>query len=211
MENWYSSYVSQITAAITANPVATNQLLKVTGAATDPADPATRVATTLGILWYNVFGTNDAKDTLGGQPYDNRFKVYVGSYNDFRLNCLVQRFKADDGALAEIQNFYQTSGKLRRPLVSLHNTGDPIVPYWHEVLYLNKVMKTGYLFNFISLPICRYGHVELTESEIMFGFSLLVKRVTGRELLLDAVKSVLKDPEALAEYLRLWQESGALP
>jgi hypothetical protein len=37
----------------------------------------------------------------------------------------------------------KTSGQLSVPLVTLHTTGDPIVPFLHEALYADKVAAAG--------------------------------------------------------------------
>jgi hypothetical protein len=42
----------------------------------------------VGILSYNVFATNEARDELGGQPFDNMDTTYVGSADDAALNGL---------------------------------------------------------------------------------------------------------------------------
>jgi hypothetical protein len=167
------------------------QLFNVTRAPTDPGGATTRGQTAVDILWYNVFATNDGITTLGGQPFDNRHRDYTGSDNDFLLNFLVQRFSADSTALAEIQAHYQTSGKLSRPLVSMHTTGDHLVPYWHETVYLGKVTSTGSLMNFYTIPISRYGHVNFTLSEILDGFALLVNKVGLRGRNVGAITLLL--------------------
>src|ERR1051325_2519760 len=109
------------------------QVLNVTHAPTDAADPASVKQTTLGILWYSFRGTNDAIAKNGGMPFDNVDRRYSGSNDDAALNAGVQRFRftADPARLAALQ----TSARLRRPLVTIHTTGDPIVPIWHEALY----------------------------------------------------------------------------
>ena len=177
MINWYSVYVPEITQVINSNTNVTDQLLNVTSAPIDPDNWTTRAETALAILWYNVFGTNDAITTLGGQPFDNRYRLYFGSNNDLALNFGVARFQADPAALNEIQAHYQTSGKLRRPLVTMHTTRDPVVPFWHEELYLAKVITNGSLLNFFTIPVLRYGHSNFTVSELQAGFAFLVKRV----------------------------------
>src|SRR5207237_9247484 len=106
------------------------QVRSVTHAPTDPADPATVKGTTLGILWYSFRGTNDAMAKNGGMPFGNVDRRYIGSDEDDALNADVARFQptADPARLATSQ----TSARLRRPLVTIHTTGDPIVPIWHE-------------------------------------------------------------------------------
>jgi hypothetical protein len=72
------------------------------------------------------------------------------------------------------------------------------------------VVKNGSLLNFFSIPIFRYGHGNFTESEVLAAFSLLVKRVTGQELL-NAAQSVIQDPKSLPELLRLAKRFGVFP
>jgi pimeloyl-ACP methyl ester carboxylesterase len=209
MTGWTTTFVPAISNAVTTKPHATDQLLQVTQAAFDPANPATKKDTVLGLLWYNAFATNDGKIKLGGQPYNNKnpFRWYLGSDNDFRLNRLVQRFTADS-ATAPAISAHQTSGKLRVPLVTLHTTGDPIVPYWHEPLYTVKSLANGSGLLHSNIPILRYGHCNFESSEVLVGFALLVLKVTGRELI--GAQMALPDFGAQAEFLRLAKEHGAL-
>ena len=142
-DQWTSFYVPRITMAFAARPAALDQLLRVSRAPFDPADADTKVATALGLLWYNAFATMDGISTLRGQPFDNTTRFYTGSGNDFLLNLLVKRYRANPVALQEIEGNYQTSGRLGVPLVTLHTTADPIVPYWHEPLYSLKALLGG--------------------------------------------------------------------
>ena len=177
--NWDA--ISQgIAAAVTTDTSATQQLLATSRAPIDPANPSTAVNTTLGILAYNVFATNEGKVELGGQPYDNKYKWYFGSNNDWALNKGVQRFTADPAALLEINRNYQTSGKLRVPLVTMHTLGDPIVPYWHETLYNVKALLGGSVLKHFNIPIVRYGHCTFTAQEALAGFAILNFMVTGK-------------------------------
>ncbi len=158
--------------AIGANPAAAKQLLKVSGAAVDPADPLSE-QTILGLLWYGIFATNDANGKLGGCPYDNSRIWYSGSKNDIRLNLKIDRFRADSAALENIENGYQTSGKLASPLVTLHTTKDPIVPYWHEPIYTLKTLLSGSLLRHLNIPVARYGHCVFSPDELVTAFALV--------------------------------------
>ena len=66
----------------------------------------------------------DAIFQLGGIPFDNSWKWYVGSTNDLRLNPRVKRFKADTTAILEMKVNYNTSGQLEMPLITMHTTKD---------------------------------------------------------------------------------------
>jgi pimeloyl-ACP methyl ester carboxylesterase len=182
MNKWDSVYVPRIAGVLAANPLNTQQLLSVAGAPFDPSDLNTIGETTLGILWYNVFATNDAVNKLGGRPFDNFERVYTGSFDDALLNAGVKRFKAQPAALAEIANNYETSGYLRRPLVTMHTTGDPIVPIWHQVIYRGKVSSVNPSAPYLAIDVLRYGHCRFTLPEILTGFGNLVFMSTGMPL-----------------------------
>lgn len=178
--NWEGTYKPAIDALVTANPDAAQQLIRTSGAAIDPAAPTTVNETTLGLLWYNVFATNDGKSKLWGNPFDNTRRIYRGSENDVALNLGVARYSADPSALAAMVP-YNASGRVRIPLVTMHTTGDEIIPFWHQVLYRKKLLANGN-FGVIQIPIPRYGHCNFTTEEVLVAFALLVRQTTGRDL-----------------------------
>lgn len=179
---WNSLYAPRVGNVLAANPVNTQQLFSVSLAPYDPANLATIGETTLGILWYNVFATNDAIRKLGGQPFDNWSRVYTGSANDTLLNEGVKRFKARPAALQEIAANYETSGVLEKPLVTMQTTGDPIVPAWHQTLYGSKVTANNPFAPYFSYTIPRYGHCTFTLDETLTAFGTLVYMSTGEVL-----------------------------
>jgi len=124
-----------------------------------------------GALWYNIFATNDAHATLGGNPYDNIGRTYHGSLNDRRLNVRVARFAADQAAIISLGS-YETSAKLHDPLVTLHTTADPIVPFWHETLYRSKALLQNSSQELVQIPALRYGHCNVNATDA--GSALLV-------------------------------------
>jgi hypothetical protein len=177
---WESVYVPRIIAALQSNPLATAQLFNVTKAATDPADPSSVITTALSLLFYSIFGTNDQIATAGGIPYDNRSTTYVGSTNDADLNAEVERVASDGRARAYTRRFYQPIGNLQRPLVTLHNTFDPVVPFQQEVFYSNLVAQKG-KSNFLSaIPVPDYGHCNFSSQEIFQAFALMVQQAEAQ-------------------------------
>jgi len=205
-DQWTTTYVPRITLAFAARPAALDQLLRVSRAPFDPAEADTKVATALDLLWYNAFATMDGIATLGGQPFDNTTRFYTGSGNDFLLNLLVKRYRANPVAIQEIEGNYQTSGRLAVPLVTLHTTGDPVVPYWHEPLYSLKALLGGSGLLHISLPAVRYGHCNFEPAEALVALGLLVLKVEGRELL--GAETVLSTQEARERYRSLARANG---
>ncbi len=179
MANWDSTYVPRITFVLGANPLNTSQLFSVTKAPFDASDPTTIGETSLAVLWYNVFATNDAVAKLGGQPFDNRSRIYEGSLDDSLLNAGVKRFKAKPAALKEIALNYETSGILTKPLVTIHTSGDPVVPAWHQSLYTEKVLAANPGSPYLPLTVERYGHCNFTLTEVLTGFGDLVGMATA--------------------------------
>lgn len=200
---WDSDFAPRIERALRRRPDRLSELLRVARVPFYSADVDTSVQAALDILWYNVFATNDARSKLGGNPFDNAKRLYFGSGNDFWLNLLVDRYHADYAALAAIRD-YQTSGRLEDPLVTMHTTGDPVVPYWHEPLYTLKALPSGLLHT--NIPIVRYGHCSFDQSEAVLALALLVLKVQGRELL--NAEGVLTTETARQRYRSLARTHG---
>lgn len=209
MQNWGSVYVPRIKEALRAQPRARKQLLRVTHAPSALFDSSTEEATALEVLYFSVFGATDAIARLGGSPFDNRFRFYRGSDNDIDLNLKVKRFGADVAALNELEANYQTSGGLARPLVTLHTTGDPVVPYWHERLYSFKAWFNGSAGLHSNVPSYRYGHCEFGPADVILSFALLVLKVRGQELL--GVDELIRDPMMREEFLERARAMDVLP
>jgi hypothetical protein len=210
-DKWDNVYDPAIRAALAANPHAAEQLIRVTGAAVDPADPTSVGETAVRILWYSMFATNDARIKLGGNPFGNRWRWYHGSDNDWRLNSRwwgVARYSAHPAARAAM-NAYETSGRLKTPAVTIHTIGDPVVPYWHEPLYNLKTLFAGRRLRLTSIPSSAYGHCEFALSEVLAGFSILVLRVSLRDLI--AFEDVFPSGAVRQEFLELAEIEGARP
>jgi pimeloyl-ACP methyl ester carboxylesterase len=178
-EDGENTYVPAITEAMTSalqyDPSTIDQLFNVTHAARDPGDPTGSALTTArDVLFYSICGSNDLSATAGGMPYDNRFRLYHGSHNDVALNLGVERVQRDQVAQRYLRRFYQPTGKLRRPLVTLHTLHDPAVPFIHELLYLGMAIQSGHGANLTVLPVDRYGHCTFTGEEVLGAFTLLL-------------------------------------
>ncbi|MGV3587480.1 MAG: DUF6351 family protein [Adhaeribacter sp.] len=187
IRNWETVYVPAIIQAITLNPATAFKILSITGAPYDPAKLSTVGETFLRILWYDVFATRNAIEVLKGQPYDNTTTQYMVPGNPAEtilLNAQVDRFSADKHALKNIEKYYQTTGDISIPLVKMHTTGDPVIPFWHFPLYQAKITAQGSTALYTGIPIPRYGHCTFTEPEIVLAFSRLVQQVKGQPLIL---------------------------
>ena len=167
MDDWHSYYAANVLPAITdpANAISVTQLMSVTQAAYDPLNLELSMGATIsGVLWYNVFATNDARDKLHGQPYDNDGRVYSGSLDDARLNGQVQRFSAEAAALNELEAKYQTS----RPAAGA--PGHACTTRWirscptgmRRSTAARSRPSTGTAMHNNLPPAARYGHCNFT-------------------------------------------------
>jgi pimeloyl-ACP methyl ester carboxylesterase len=177
ISNWSSIHKPAVDRAIASNPEAARQLYRSVGAQVNP-DPAGLATTATQVLWYNVFGTNDANRKLGGNPFDNSSRFYLGADDFMGLNARVARVSADALALANLSP-YQTSGRPTIPLVTLHTIGDEIIPFWHEIAYFFKAAAAG-TPRVTQIPVGAYGHCNFALSDILGAFALLVLQVAAQ-------------------------------
>src|SRR5581483_10927605 len=168
IQNWDTQYVPKIKAAIAANPLAALQLIATSKASIDPQNGSTFLQTAQDVLWYSTFSTNDAVAKLGGNPYGNLLRIYSGSANDVKLNQSVLRAAPDAVTFLTVPP-HQTSGRVTIPLVTMHTTGDDVIPFWHEILYQAKAKVSG-RGSLTQIPIARYGHCNFTGLEALAAF-----------------------------------------
>ena len=173
IENWFTQYEPAVIAAVNSKPLATLQLVSTAQIeiGLNPSNAASAIAD---VLWYNVFATDNAQVVLGGNPYDNTKTVYRGSFDDAKLNRLVERYAATGTALGNISTLYETTGLLHDPLVTLHTLADPIVPYWQDPLYGLKVLSEGSLPELVEIPAVAYGHCNVTATQAETALSVLL-------------------------------------
>jgi hypothetical protein len=173
IENWFTQYEPAVIEAVNSNPLATLQLVSTAQIeiGLNPSNAASAIAD---VLWYNVFATNNGQIVLGGNPYDNTHTVYKGSFDDVRLNRLVERYAATGTALSNIATFYETTGLLHDPLVTLHTLADPIVPFWQEPLYAAKVLSQDSISELVEIPAVAYGHCNVTAAQAETALSVLL-------------------------------------
>jgi acetyl esterase/lipase len=169
---WESTYSPAVVTALVDHPDVALELAAVTGIPADGLDPPTLGATVAAILRYNVLGSADAQERLGGQPYDNMDRVYQGSSDDPALNAAVARFTADAEARAQLLRF-QTFGDPSAPISIIHTTGDPIVPFFHQPLYAEKVAAAGRSDLLERSDVERFGHCAFTANELLAAFNAL--------------------------------------
>ena len=173
---WEQTYAPAVVLALVTRPALARELVRITAVPIERDDVVAIAVTAVGILWYNVIGTANARERLGGQPFDNSTRVYSGSSDDAALNAGVARFTADPAAVAAMNEF-ETSGNPQVPVVTIHTTGDPIVPFEQQPLYAAKVAAAGATPRLTQTTVERHGHCNFEASELLGAFSSLVDRI----------------------------------
>lgn len=178
----------------------------------DPMDFDTSIEQSIHDLFrYNVYAANDAAYTLGSfanpaQPFDNMDRVYSGSLDDATLNAEIARVAADPEAVAEIEAYYQTSGELQIPLVTLHTTLDQQVPYWHETLYQAKIDAAGSNDHYFHIAVDRYEHCNFTPEEALLAFAKMIIMANGDAPTMAELMTLLPNQAAQADWHRLAEQ-----
>jgi hypothetical protein len=129
----------------------------------------------------------------------------------------VRRAAADPAAVAEMKAFYNTTGVLQRPLVTLHTLRDQQVPYFHEQLYAWKTFLSGSFFTrHFNIPVDRFEHCNFTRDEALFSFVVmlfydgLVEQVSGVASYLSPTQLATFERRAKAAGLPYRREGKAL-
>jgi pimeloyl-ACP methyl ester carboxylesterase len=116
---------------------------------------------------------DEAVRHAGGNPYDNTNTIYTGFPDDSALNRGVRRMAADSTALAYIVRFYSPTGRISKPMLAVHTTGDPIVPATVESDYesLTEIAGTDRLFvvDYVVAP----GHCQISPAQVGTAFDAL--------------------------------------
>lgn len=191
LTTWETTYYSTTVKPLLldpANALSITQIVSVTGAVVDAsAFPTSTEATFDRLLWYNVLSTNDAKAQLGGNPFGNLTRTYVGALDDTALNQGIFRTDADATATTTIQQYYETTGRLRVPLITLHTLRDDVTPYWHAIAYQQKIVAAGSAPLYEHRAVDAFGHCNFTLADVQAAFAALASRAFAHNLFLPLV------------------------
>lgn len=156
----------KIAAALATKPAARAALLRWYGTADAKSLPDV-IADTLSDF-------RDAQQRAHGNPLGNADLIYVNSGDDAALNDGVRRYRADPKASAWLARWYTPSGKLTRPMLAVHDVGDPLVSAASVFEYALSAQRAGYGDNFVQQYVNREGHCVFKPAEIARAFDQLV-------------------------------------
>lgn len=131
----------------------------------------------------------DMQRRAGGNPIDNRNTIYFGTSDDNAVNDGVKRYAADGKAAEYLKRYYTPTGALKRPILAIQTTYDPLVPGWLTNAYVTLTQQAGAPDLFVQQYVKRDGHCTITPNESGQGFDQLRQwRKTGAKPPVGAVK-----------------------
>jgi pimeloyl-ACP methyl ester carboxylesterase len=128
-------------------------------------------------LFFSIVAVPEAMSRAHGPFFDNMDVNYTGSLDDSSLNAGIGRFRAHRNAVNYYEHHYEPTGRLKIPIVTLHNNCDPAAPMSHEERYEQTVEAAGAEEWLVRRHVDRYGHCEFTSDEILDSFMDLVNWV----------------------------------
>jgi hypothetical protein len=134
--------------------------------------PEEIVTSGLNIVGFSLRFGNDVLDRTHGHFYfDNTRMVYSGSFDDVALNAGVARFSSTPDAEQYLAKYETPTGRLQIPVLTLHTTRDPVVPFFHEGAYAAVVEAAGASALLYQRSVERYGHCAFTAHEMAQAFT----------------------------------------
>jgi pimeloyl-ACP methyl ester carboxylesterase len=94
------------------------------------------------------------------------------------INARVARHRSTPEVREFMERYYEPNGRLRIPMLTIHNELDPVVPSFNEARYRERVARRGNARLLVQRSVDgRYGHSEqFTAQEISQAFGELVRR-----------------------------------
>ena len=177
---WNAATQAAIVAAISANPTGAVVISQTNQTAVPIGSASELGSSIIQALAFQIFGTNDLRArTHGHIPFDNASTVYSSPNSALAdllafANANAERYSAPPDAANYLQQYFEPSGDLRIPTLTLHTTRDPVVPAWHEPMYAAKAAAAGSTTNLVQRSVNRFGHCTFTGAETLQAFADLV-------------------------------------
>ncbi len=159
----------QIASALASKPDAAESLLRIWGVGD--------VQTLGSVIAFNYFEIGELQRRAHGNPFGNADLIYTGNKDAYAPVRM-----PESSATAPMRTPLRTSraGTRRsgatklRPLLALHDTGDPLVPATAAFDYALAVQRQGHADNFVQQFVNKEGHCVFTPQEIGRAFDELV-------------------------------------
>jgi pimeloyl-ACP methyl ester carboxylesterase len=174
-----------VIAAVTANPTGLGVIARMAQTPLAGSSPTELLTSLIYALKYDFIGIDDFLGrTHGHSMYDNSGTVYAaaapGLLPDallYAINKGVGRFTSTPDAEQYLSKYFQPSGSLAIPTLTLHTTRDPLVPFFHEARFAASVAGAGSSGLLLQQSVGGFGHCAFSTEQMVDGVESLSRWV----------------------------------
>jgi alpha-beta hydrolase superfamily lysophospholipase len=116
----------------------------------------------------------ELKGRAGGEPFDNRNRIYAGFGDDAALNRTVKRYAADQAARDYVRQYATPTGRIADPMLTIQTTSDALVPGTDVTAYDIPAALAGTSDRFVARFVEAEGHCNFTPGQIGNAFDALL-------------------------------------
>ena len=116
----------------------------------------------------------ELKQRAGGEPFDNRNRIYVGFGDDAALNRTVKRYTAHPAARDYVRQYASPTGRTADPILTIHTTSDSLVLGSDVTAYEVPAALAGTSERFVARFVEASGHCNFTPAQIGNAFDALL-------------------------------------
>jgi pimeloyl-ACP methyl ester carboxylesterase len=107
----------------------------------------------------------ELKLRAGGEPFDNRNRIYTGFGDDATLNRTVKRYSAEPNAREYVRQHASPTGRTADPVLTIHTTSDPLVLGTDVTAYEVLAVQAGTADRFVARFVDANGHCNFTPAQ----------------------------------------------
>ena len=167
------------------NPTGLGIIARVAQTPLAGASSTELITSLLYALKYDWIGIDDFLDrTHGHSMFDNSGTSYIAAAPGLlpeqvlaMINAGVGRFTSTPDAERYVDKYFQPTGALHMPTLTLHTTRDPLVPYFHEGLFADIVRRSGSSESLLQRSVGGFGHCAFSTDQMVDGFESLARWV----------------------------------
>jgi alpha-beta hydrolase superfamily lysophospholipase len=116
----------------------------------------------------------ELKQRAGGDPFDNRNRIYSGFGDDAAINRAVKRYAALPAAREYIRQYATPTGRLADPMLAIHTTSDALVLGNDVTAYEVPAALAGTSDRFVARFVEANGHCNFTPAQTGNAFDALL-------------------------------------
>ncbi len=123
-------------------------------------------------IFHEVVG--ELKRRAGGEPFDNRNRIYAGFGDDVALNRSVKRYTAVPFARDYLRQYATPTGRIADPILTIHTTSDALVLGSDVTAYEVPAALAGTSKWFVARFVDANGHCNFTLTQTGNAFDALL-------------------------------------